>query len=95
MHFTEQVGCRDDTFTKQDLDLALSTIFRQMSSLLSRVGAFPSTNRDAFARVRATFIRRTSVLGVRLTDDGAHIEHAYLVRNQRSADLALNGHKTG
>ena len=51
------------TLIKQDLDLAFSTILRQISSLLSRVGALPRTNRDAFERVKATFIRRTSTSG--------------------------------
>jgi len=48
------------TSIKDDLARESCTIFRQVSSLRSSVAAFPSMNKDDFARVRATFIRRVS-----------------------------------
>ena len=46
---------------KHDLDLASVIISAQVALLRSRVGAFPRMNRDDFARVRATFMRRRSL----------------------------------
>jgi hypothetical protein len=48
------------TSVKNDRARESCTIFRQVSSLRSSVAIFPSMNKDDFARVRATFIRRVS-----------------------------------
>lgn len=48
------------TSTSRWRERASPTIWRQFSSLLSKVGTFPRTNREDLARVRATFIRLVS-----------------------------------
>ena len=83
------------TLMRDSLDLAFSTIFLQMSSLLSSVGALPRTNREALARVRATFIRRTSIMQGYIADANHNWYCTCLEGNRQSASLDQNEHKTG
>jgi len=49
------------TLIKKPLSLASPTMVLHLSSPLSNVWAFPMTNKELFARVRATFIRLASL----------------------------------
>ena len=72
------------TSNNAERDLASRIISFQVTSLLSRVGAFPRMKRDDLARVSATFIRRMSVhKSVRST--GIKYSATYLRGNQLTA----------
>ena len=49
------------TSTSDEFERASSTIWRQVPSLLSNVGALPRMNKEDLALVNATFILRVSV----------------------------------